>query len=101
MKMYIRCKWALTCFEKNNLVILTKIHESSDALGELYHILDGVGDVDGTLLPHDLCRLKREARGLSKVGMSPDIHTYTYYYNVPLYNLRLLAMSSKLCIHTF
>lgn len=48
---------ALTCFEENDLVVLTQVHETRDALGELHHVLDGVGDVDGALLPHHVWRL--------------------------------------------
>ena len=40
------------CLQKNDLVVLTEVQESIDALGELHHVLDGVGDMDGTLLPH-------------------------------------------------
>lgn len=45
---------ALTCFEEYNLIVLTEVHEASDALGKLYHILDCIGDMNGTLLPHQL-----------------------------------------------
>lgn len=45
---------ALTCFEENDLVVLTEVHETRDALGELHHVLDGVGDLNGALLPHQL-----------------------------------------------
>ena len=54
------CMWffqVLTCFEQYDLVILTEIHEACDAFGKLHHILDCIGDVVGTLLPHPLCRL--------------------------------------------
>lgn len=50
--------YPLTCFEEDNLIVLTEVHEASDALGKLHHVVNGVGDVDGTLLPHRLCRLK-------------------------------------------
>lgn len=44
----------LTCFEEDDLVVLTKVHEARHALGKLHHILDRVGDVTRTLLPHHL-----------------------------------------------
>lgn len=45
---------ALTCFEEDDLVVLTEVHEASDALGELHHVLDGVGDVHCALLPQQV-----------------------------------------------
>ena len=48
------CVCVLTCFEEDNLIVLTEVHEAGDALGKLHHILDCVGDVNGTLLPHHL-----------------------------------------------
>lgn len=50
--------YPLTCFEEDNLIVLTEVHEASDALGKLHHVVDGVGDVDGALLPHQFGRLK-------------------------------------------
>lgn len=52
--------FTLTCFEEDDLIVLTEVHEASDALGKLHHVVNGVGDVDGTLLPHRLCRLRRQ-----------------------------------------
>lgn len=49
---------ALTCFQQNDLVVLAQVHEAGDALGELHHVLDGVGDVVRALLPHPLGRLQ-------------------------------------------
>lgn len=45
---------ALTCFEEDDLIVLTEVHEAVDALGKLHHVLDGVGDLNGALLPHRL-----------------------------------------------
>lgn len=50
--------YPLTCFEEDNLIVLTEVHEASDAFGKLHHVVNGVGDVDGALLPHRFCRLK-------------------------------------------
>ena len=55
---------APTCFEEDDLVVLTEVHEAGDPLGELHHVLDGIGDVVGTLLPHPLCRLNRKYNSL-------------------------------------
>lgn len=41
----------LTWLQKQNLIILTELHEARYPLCELDHILDGVSDLDGTLLP--------------------------------------------------
>lgn len=59
--------YPLTCFEEDNLIVLTEVHEASDALGKLHHIVNSVGDVDGTLLPHRFCWLKgqKEMRTVS------------------------------------
>lgn len=54
------CSYPLTCFEEDDLIVLTEVHEASDALGKLHHVVDGVGDVDGTLLPHRFCGLQRQ-----------------------------------------
>lgn len=48
----------LTCFEEDNLIVLTEVHEAGDALGKLHHVVDGVGDVHGALLPHRFSRLE-------------------------------------------
>lgn len=49
---------ALTCFEEDDLIILTEVHEARDVFGKLHHILDCIGDVNSTLLPHHLRWLK-------------------------------------------
>lgn len=53
----VPCSAPLTCFKEDNLVILAEVHEAVDALGKLHYVLDGVGDVHSTLLPHPLSRL--------------------------------------------
>lgn len=52
----------MTCFEQNDLVILTQVHEACNAFGKLHHVLDGIGDVVGTLLPHRLRRLREREK---------------------------------------
>lgn len=50
---------ALTGFQQHDLVVLAEVHEAVDAFGELHHVLDGLGDLYGTELPHGLPRLHR------------------------------------------
>lgn len=45
-------RWPRTRFEEDDLVILAEVHEAVQALGELHHILDGLGDAPGAALPH-------------------------------------------------
>lgn len=61
----VLCCGALTCFEEDDLVVLTEVHEARDALGKLHHVLDGVGDVDGALLPHQVWGLEGTGGGIS------------------------------------
>lgn len=51
---------ALTCFQQDYLIVLAQVHEASNAFGKFHHILNGVGDVVSTLLPHPLCRLEEK-----------------------------------------
>lgn len=41
----------LTRLEQEDLVILAQFHEPWNALGKLHHVLDCMGNLDGTLLP--------------------------------------------------
>lgn len=67
---------ALTCFEEDNLVVLTEVHEARDALGELHHILDCVGDVNGALLPHHLSRLKETKQAFMRTTINGKHHEW-------------------------
>lgn len=50
--------WCLpTWLKKENLVILAELHEACYALCKLHHILDSVGDLNGTLLPQSFSGL--------------------------------------------
>jgi len=53
-ELSVRWRRALTRFEEDDLIVLTEVHEARDALGKLDHVLDRVGDLNGTLLPHRL-----------------------------------------------
>lgn len=53
---FIDC--ALTCFQQNDLIVLTQIHEACNTFGKLHNVLDCVGNVVCALLPHPLSRLK-------------------------------------------
>jgi len=53
LELYLKC----TCFEQHDLIILTELHESINALGKLNHILHCFGDFNRTQLPHVLLRL--------------------------------------------
>ena len=43
--------------QQADLVVLGELPEARNALGELHHVLDGVSEVNRTLLPHHLRRL--------------------------------------------
>ena len=70
---------APTCFEEDDLVVLTEVHEAGDPLGELHHVLDGVGEVDRTVLPHPLSGLETGERQTTRVHhlFCQPTHTYT------------------------
>lgn len=66
----------LTWLEQEDLVILAQFHEPWDALGELHHILDRMGDLDGTLLPQHVPRLESNttSSGLYVLYLGSYIH---------------------------
>lgn len=43
---------------------MTELHEAGDPLCELHHVLDGVRDLDGTLLPQRFPGLQDRGHGL-------------------------------------
>lgn len=51
----------LTGLQQENLVVLAQLHEARDALGKFHHILDGVRDLDGTLLPQHVPGLQADS----------------------------------------
>lgn len=49
-----------TWFEKEDLVILTELHEACDAFGKFHNVLYCMSDLDGALLPEHVPRLQIE-----------------------------------------
>lgn len=52
----------LTSLQESNLVILSQHTEAWDVLCKLNHILHGISQADGAVLPHLVHRLKVSAR---------------------------------------
>lgn len=74
----------LTWLEQEDLVILAQLHEPWDALGELHHILDCMGDLDGTLLPQHV------------PGLEPNTHSLWVIYSV----LKVVTVMSAITVKT-
>lgn len=87
--------YPLTCFEEDNLIVLTEVHEASDALGKLHHVVNGVGDVDGTLLPHRFCKLKGQKDRGTVTNYSNKTDTFLCVKTVELHCL----MSLRVYLH--
>lgn len=68
LEVYLRC----TCFEQHDLIVLTQLHESINALGKLNHILHSFSDFNCTQLPHVLLRLDGAERGSVSTHTVPD-----------------------------
>lgn len=68
LEVYLRC----TCFEQHDLIVLTELHESINALGKLNHILHSFSDFNRTQLPHVLLSLDGAERG------SVSTHTWLF-----------------------
>lgn len=58
LEVRLRC----TCFEQHDLIVLTELHESINALGKLNHVLHSFSDFNRTQLPHVLLRLDAAER---------------------------------------
>lgn len=60
-----------TCFEQHDLVVLAELHEAREPLGELHHVLDGLGEAAGTALPHLAGGLRGDGASCSRFAVHP------------------------------
>lgn len=71
-----------TWLKEENLVILAELHEACYTFRKLHHVLDSVGDLNGTLLPQSFSGLPGKHTQKSK-AMSKWVHQCIKFFRWP------------------